>query len=332
MKRLWGQLVALTAEREPATTLAIFRIAVALVMFYSLLSVAGAGLLEVLWTPPSEGGYSRALHAGYILRWLGGPTADAVWTLWGTSFAAAALVLVGLFGRVAALVGLQCYAELTRINPDASGGYDALIVNALWLLALSRCTETLSLGRYLRTRSFVGEQSVPAWPRYLAILQLVLLYTATGLQKASPVWTPLGGYSALYWVFQDPTWLRRPMDFVAWAYPLTQLASAVTWWWEVSAPLLLLAFYYRRTAERPGRLRAFMNRIDLRRYWAALGVALHVGILLALNVGPFSWISMAYYVCLWRPEEWRAWGARVGRCQRMAPSFLRPGRFGARFD
>lgn len=31
------------------------------------------------------------------------------------------------------------------------------------------------------------------------------MYTLTGLQKSALVWTPADGYTALYWVTQDPT-------------------------------------------------------------------------------------------------------------------------------
>jgi hypothetical protein len=134
------------------------------------------------------------------------------------------------------------------------------------------------------------------------------MYTLTGLQKSALVWTPAGGYSALYWVMQDPTWMRFDGAFAAWISPLLRVATAVTWHWEQLSILLLLWFYYRRTKEKGGRIRNWVLKRDWRIGWALIGVMLHAGILLLMNVGPFSWVSLSFYVLLWRPSEWtRAW-------------------------
>ena len=74
------------------------------------------------------------------------------------------------------------------------------------------------------------------------------------------------------------------------------------WWWEVLAPLLLVVYWARHTAARGGRVRRALNRFDLRIPWAAIGISLHLGILVLINVGPFSWISLAYYLCLVPPR------------------------------
>ena len=85
---------------------------------------------------------------------------------------------------------------------------------------------------------------------------------------------------------------------------MTQLLTAVIWHFEVCAGLLLLVYHYRATRDRPGRLRRWMNRIDGRRVFTAIGLSMHLGILVLLEMGPFSWISMAYYIVLWSPQEW----------------------------
>ena len=138
----------------------------------------------------------------------------------------------------------------------------------------------------------------------MIVFQLVTIYTCTGLHKLSADWVPGGTHAALYWVFQDPTWNRFDLrELSARFYVLTQIGTAATWWWEVTSVLMLLVFWFRYTADRPGRIRAAFNRFDLRKPWAAIGVALHFRILVLLNEGPFSLISLAYYLCLWRPDE-----------------------------
>lgn len=301
--RGWTAWVELLSVREPGTTLAWFRMAVGLVMIYSLLSMIAADLVEVMWVDAEHGGLLTLSTRHWLIPLLGGRTVTTAWTLVGSGLLLATLVVLGLGGRLTMLLALQVYYALTTASGVLSGGYDTMIVNALWLLVLARSTATLSLDCRLRTGRFTSDALVPAWPRYLVILQLVVVYTTTGLHKLSPVWTPGGDSSALYWVFQEPTWRRFDMTWTASVFPLTQLATAITWWWEVLAPLLLLVYWARHTAARGGRVRRVLNRHDLRKAWAAVGVGLHLGILVLLNVGPFSPISLACYLCLIPPRR-----------------------------
>lgn len=313
MRAGWRAWVTLLDRREAGTTLACFRIAIGLVTLYSLLDVGLARLVDVLWVDYHSGGYACLGTGNWLMTSLGGATPDVVHALYGVALGAAVLVTVGLAGRLSALVAGQAYMALVFVNGSATGGYDALITNALLLLVLGDATRTLSLDCRLRSGRFVSDVSVPAWPRYVAVFQLVVMYTTTGLHKLSSAWLPMGGYSALYDVFQEPTWRRFDMRWTAHVYPLTQLATATTWFFEVGAPVLLVWFYFRHTRERPGRARAWFARRDLRVPFVTIGLVLHLGILVTLNVGPFSWAAMAYYLCLWHPDELagaRAWTLR----------------------
>lgn len=318
--RWWRFWVTLFARREPGTALACFRIAVGLVMLYSLLSVGLGGLIDVIWVDQAHGGYAHLGTGNWLLTRLGGPTPAVIHALYGVSLAGALLIIAGAGGRLAILVALQAYIAMALVNGNASGGYDILITNALWLLVLGDATATLSVRCRRRTGRWTSDALIPAWPRYLAVFQLLVTYTTTGLHKLSSDWLPTGGWAALYRVFQDPTWRRFDMQWTAWVYPLTQVATAVTWLFEVSAPLLLVWYYCRYTRERPGRLRARIQRRDLRIPFAALGACLHAGILVTLNVGPFSWATMAYYVCLWHPDELAAAAARLRRKPLASPA------------
>lgn len=313
----WRALVALTSRRETGESLALFRIAIGAVMTGSLLAAIGPGIVDVVWIDAADGGMRHLGRGGWLVDALGGPTPAVVWGLVWTSLAAAICLTLGLAGRLSALVALQSYAALRELNAAASGGYDTLLVNAAWLLVLSASTATLSLDAWLRDGRVATRRLVHAWPRHLVILQLVVMYTATGWQKASALWTPAGGYSALYWVLVEPTW-RRATDptFAAWIDPLLRLGTAVTWHWETLAPLLLVLLAWRRRPHGPGRLRVLANRLDLRSWWVAVGVALHVGILILLDVGPFSFASLAYYVAIYPPGDWRALGRRLTRALR----------------
>jgi hypothetical protein len=82
---------------------------------------------------------------------------------------------------------------------------------------------------------------------------------------------------------------------------------------------MFLYLWYRRTPERGGRLRRLANRYDLRLPYLAVGVMLHLGILIALFVGPFSYASLAYYPAFFSFAElsnWRALRLRLPPSER----------------
>ena len=301
--RWWMFWVTLFARKESASGLAAFRIALGLVVLYSLLSIMASGLIAVLWIDVKHGGFGPLGPGNWLLAWLGGPTPGPVYGMWTVALCGALAMVVGIGGRVSIFVTLQAYNALITINSHTSGGYDLMITNALWLLVFSECMATYSLSCRRKTGAWARAVEISAWPRYLIVFQLLAIYTATGLYKLSADWTPAGGYSALYHVYQDPTWRRFDMDFTASVYPLTQIATAMTWHWETSAWLMFLVYYFRYTRERPGRLRALSNRWDLRVPYVAVGLCMHLGILITLNVGPFSWVAFAYYICLFQPDE-----------------------------
>ena len=98
---------------------------------------------------------------------------------------------------------------------------------------------------------------------------------------------------------------------------LTQIGTAVTWVFELTWPLVPLALWFRSTADRGGRLRGLLNRVPIRAVYVTIGLTMHVTIFLIMEVGPFSWVTLAYYPCLFRPAElthgWRRVVARLRR-------------------
>lgn len=309
---LWRFFVRLFDQKEVGTSLALFRITLGLTILYSLLSIAGAGLVDVLWTDVKYGGM-RHVNGNFLVQVLGGPTPGVVWMLWGLATACALAFTLGLGGRwsakVVTLVLLFSYNALITINPFASGGYDLLITNALWILVFADTTATLSLRCRWRNNSYVHDALVSAWPRYLLLVQLLLMYTLTGFQKTSLVWTPGSGYEALYWIMQDPTWTRMDMSQIAaYATPLLRVGTALTWHWEQLSFLMLVWLYFRYTAAKGGRVRKWVLRRDWRLGWVVIGLLLHFNILVFMNVGPFSWVTLSFYFLLCTPDEWhRIW-------------------------
>lgn len=303
LTRAFAAWTALMDRREPPLAIALFRIGVGAVLLESLLSAVMGGVVSIIWVDKAYGGYVSFTNVPHLVRWLGGPTPNVIWGIVIATIAAGVCVTAGAGGRLSAFAALQGYIALHRLNHHTSGSSDLLLTNALWILVLSRSTATLSVDCRLRTGNFRSSEPVPAFPRYLAVIQLLVMYWATGIQKVGASWLPTGSYAALYYILQQPTWQRFGMTWAARAYPLTQIATAVTWLWEVTAPLLFLFYYYRATEGPKSRLRALAGRFDWRIPFIVTGVMLHIAIWASMNVGHFSQITLAFYVCLFHPEE-----------------------------
>ena len=299
----WGRWVALWSTREQGTSLALFRIAIALVSLHTVVDAWHSGVEAWVWTDVSEGGVVRLADGHWLVEQLGGASLQTTWTLMGIAAGGCVSVLLGLGHRIGALVTLQALIAIFSLNPASGGGHDRLITNALWLLVLAPASETLSVGCRLRTGRWTSERPVLAYVRYLGVIQLVVMYSMTGMQKLGSAWFPWGGLSAVYRSLLMPSWARGDWSAVAWVFPLTQVATAVTWAWEVSWPLVLYAMWARRTRTRPGRLRALVNRLDLRTLYVIVGIGMHGTVELFMNVGPFSIITMSWYLCCYHPDE-----------------------------
>jgi hypothetical protein len=292
--RLWRAWVALLDRREPATQLALARIGLAIVALVDLCNVQRLGLVDALWSP---------LPAGYANRWDGWLPLDAQ-GLWLAGVIALVAILAGAATRVACIAFVVISAQMSHLAPASESGVDQLFRIVLVILALSRCNARWSVDAWIARR--IGRpppELVPAWPRYLMMLQIVWVYFSGGMNKAGAEWGPLGGFTALADALTDPHVARFDPSWLEVAYPLTRVATAVTMAFELGAPLYLLAYYFAETRDRPGRLRAAFNRARVRWIWLALAVSFELGIAMTLRLGNFPWGMLALFPLLLRPEE-----------------------------
>ena len=281
--RAWRAWVALMDRREPATVLACVRIAVALVLLSDFAQIYRLELVDALFAPPPVG----FAHA------------DA--TLW-CHVATIALVCLALGAgtRAACVAYVVASSRLSIALPDGDRGIDVMLRLVIAILAFSQCHARWSVDAWLRRR--LGRPFpalVPAWPRYLLLLQLVWIYFSGGANKGGATWGPQGGFTALATVLTDPHLARFGPGWVATALPITRVATALTMCFELGAPLYLLAYYYAKTPDRPGRLRALSNRLHLRWVWIGLGLSFSLGIALFLRIGIFPWGLLALYPVLY---------------------------------
>jgi hypothetical protein len=323
--------VAFWDEREPPTTLAVIRIAIALVMLVDLAEIAWHGVATWLWAPLEAGGTLAwdAADAPLLYRLLP-QTAGSAQLLWLGLVLSLVCVGAGFCTRGAALCYVLLSAQAALINGPADRAIDRAIRIMMLILVLSPAGKVWSIDARLKTGRFRGSLApAPAWPRYLILAQLVLIYFGAGLAKGGTYWYPWGGYRALYLTLQDPIlaaadfrWLAQPL-----AFRMTQVATAVTHLWELSAPLVLLAAYARRTRGKAGWLRRLFVLVPVRNLYVALGVAFHLTLALSLRLGIFPFAMLACFPAFFRPEELerglvrlRAWTASTFSRPRRAPT------------
>ena len=321
-KTLSARWVELWDEREPATVLALIRMLLASVVLVDLAMLGAHGVATWLWAPIEAGGISVSSAGDLPLFYrVFSASRSSASLLWVGLMASTLCVGVGCFTRSAALAFVCLSAQAALINGPADRAIDTAIRIVMLILVLSPAGLVWSVDAKRKTGSFRGARgNVPAWARYLILGQLVLIYCGAGLSKGGTHWYPWGGYNALYLTLQDPIfaagdfrWLGQPIPYFA-----TQLATATTHLWELSAPLVLVAAYFRRTRERPGRLRRWLNRFPVRNAYVAVGILFHLGLAMTLRLGIFPFAMLALFPAFFRPDELerallraRGWLARL---------------------
>lgn len=198
---------------------------------------------------------------------------------------------VGLGTPVVGAVALFGLTAIWHRSPWIQNGGDRLL--RIWLLTmvLTPCGRVWSVDAWLRGRP--AESTVPVYGHRLVQIQLLVMYTYTGVAKLQGR-TWLEG-SAIYYALSDLGYVRWPAMFDALlVYPVVRaVLRGLTWAtlvWEIAfAPLVL----WRRT--RAAAL------------WA--GVALHLGIFATMSVGIFSWSTLWGYLAWLEP----GWASRVAQ-------------------
>ncbi len=302
---MWGRFVDAVHRPEPVVGLAVFRVLAALVLAKVLLAIWWLGVDVELYRLPTDGGMT-SLAPSWRLDWLGGPTPGVVTAVLWTGIGACGLLALGVVPNLAALVAAQAFLALNALHADAGGGHDKLIVNGLWLLALSPCGASLSLPAWWR--GVVWDPTPRAsWPRKLLMLQISVVYTFAGIATAAPEWWPWGGGDAVYRSLLQPHWNEVDTTWAAHVYPLTQLATALTIVFEAGFFVVPVWAWWARW-----RWPA-LQRFDPRWFFLGLGLIMHATLEVFMDLGPFALISVAYYVTCVSSDEYAAAAARWTR-------------------
>jgi hypothetical protein len=211
------------------------------------------------------------------LGWLPG---SATLGLSALSFLAMA---AGLFSRVATVAAFASMYLLARWNALPLSAAHQVLRCMLFCLIWADTGRVWSVDAWWGRRRGRPARSAPPliWPQQLIRIQVAAIYLVTGLWKLNNVLWRDG--SALHYVYENHQFRRFAMPESGWVDATTTLATYLTLAWELTFSFLVM---HRRT----------------RRVALALGVAIHLGMWLTLELGPFSWIMLASYVAFLEPN------------------------------
>ncbi len=266
-------------ERSSGRAEALFRIAFAAVL-----------LLQLLTLRPNIGYfYSTEAIApivpGLEAYYTPGLVLAGFW-LW---FASSALLLVGAFTRVAALVCFlgSSYFLVLR-GSQATHAADWLLPSLAFHLVLLPSNRHFALDQRWRK---ARPADVPAWPARLAQLSTAFFYFTAGTSKLSdPMWRHGQGF---FMTFANPMLSHFDLTWLATASVFSPAINYAVMTWECAMPLLLL---WRRT-----------------RYIALLSAVFFLASIdVTLPVGWFSWFCVANLFVFADVTPWpRVWLQRL---------------------
>lgn len=314
-----------------------------------------------------------------------------VYSMYAVMLAANVCLILGFRTRIATFVTWLLMHWFYGYSPVYYTGGDTVIRILMFLALFADWGQAYSIDawRWRRRAILAGSETVPAlkriapWPMRLMMLQIAIVYCATGVLKSGRTW--MDG-TALYYALNLDHFYRVPASGILtilhtlW---VTRLATILVHWWECLFPLALLGavlrayerdrakglwpkpaiwrrgvglflvagmlgvsvyvgglvvFYYLPPpygwdvpttklwardltwALAPpvialavaGYVRLRRNRTAReillywvlgKRFWLVVGVGMHLGILLGMNVGTFVHIMLASYLAWIRGED-----------------------------
>lgn len=164
------------------------------------------------------------------------------WVMLGATLS----MVVGFKTRTSTIIAFILVETFYRYSPVFYTGGDTVVRVFLFLGMFSRWGEAYSVDSWLKRKkallrkgatSVPALKSIPAWPMRLMMLQLCIIYCATGLLKTGGTWKD---GSALYYALNLDHFYRVPatglVTVAHWSLVLPNTAIFVRWW-EVLFPL-----------------------------------------------------------------------------------------------
>lgn len=292
--RDWGAEIVAGWNRfwfEPAdpATLGLIRICAGAMMFYThlvwSLDLAAFFGPHAWLTKEAVGILQRDTYAWSYLWWFENSPV-ALWTVHVAALVVFALLTVGLFSRLAAVLALVVTLSYVGRVPGALFGLDQINVMLAMYLAIGPCGDAFSLDRWLKHRKAGGPLGIrSSWTANLAIrliqVHLCIIYLFAGTSKLTgPAWWD---GTALWMALGNMEYQSLNMTWLADWPKMISLLTHVTVYWEIFYCVLV---WPRIT--RPVVL--------------LLAIPLHMGIAICLGMVTFGLAMLIANMAFVRPE------------------------------
>jgi hypothetical protein len=238
-----------------------------------------------------------------------GERPSSAYILFAVYLLSLAMMTVGLFTRLSTFVAVLMAATFNNYLSEYINGGDFLLRNGLWLLLLSPAGATWSLDARYWPPKEQGPVMIAPWSVRLMQIQICFMYLFVGLTKLDDIhfdkptwwasldvvdglakvgsshfssgsWWPRGDWldgEALYWVMNDVAITRWSYAQMPMPYAVCKVLTWGTLIFEIGFPVFVLWKW---------------TRIPL----LLSGVLLHLGILITLEIGWFSQVTLCFYV------------------------------------
>ena len=260
----------------PPHSYAVLRIALGIV---GLISLAGLTPVGMYW--PLDGLAPLPVEGNTIRSWLDarGLSSLAGEALFGGLVCSFTAMMVGYRSDVAVFLSFIGLVAETHWNSLPLSSAHQVMTVLLFCLVWTETGQVWSLDARRAPEAPLRPQ--PAWPLWLMRYQVAVVYLSSGLFKfASPMWRD---GTAAHWAMNLNAFHRFPWPLPTSLAPVEALLTWGTLGFELGFWLLVL---FRRTRS----LALFA------------GIGLHAGLFATMELGPFSFLMVASYICYLDPE------------------------------
>jgi uncharacterized membrane protein YphA (DoxX/SURF4 family) len=180
-------------------------------------------------------------------------------------------------------------------NPALQSFAEHVLMNGLFLMMMAPCGQALSLDRRRQIKrqadaAAATPPTTPAWPVRMVQIQVCMIYLSTGLAKLFRDFDGSNWFEGTWWDGTSLHYVLNDTTMGHWSYArfpvplwLTALATYVSVWWEILFTPLVM---FRLT----------------RKWTLWFGVLFHLGIFVVIEIGWFSFYTLALYG-VWIPGE-----------------------------
>lgn len=270
------------------------------------------GQLATLWDP--EHGFQhwydpfKAMWGKFsILHFRSDP--PFVFTVYTVMLVSIGLMILGVWTRWTTILSWILVESVYRYSPVFYTGGDTVVRVFLFLGMFTQWGQAYSIDSWRRRRKAIlggaaeipALRLIPAWPLRMAMLQLAIIYCATGLLKSGNTWA---NGTALYYSLNLDHFYRFPqMGLVGAMHYLgvLPLLTVLVHWWEMLFPLGLIgaavnAYERERMAGVWPRAAAWRRWLSYALFLGAWGIGAYIAGVAAHYYAPpelMKWLGMS---------------------------------------